>query len=142
MRGIGLYIVAVGFVVAGALVPLLRRSRHPVAKHLLRHVGPQPSGVDGRWRRRDHVRAAGWHTAVALGLWVVALAIFQLADRWQLNTPQNTAISLPGVALFFGGIVALWFAGRSLLRAAIGYAGPARHSAAPTGTREGSRPAI
>ena len=142
MRGIGLYIVAVGIVVAGALVPVLRRSRHPVAQRLVRQVGPRPSGADGRWCRRDHLRAAGWQTAIALGVWIVALANFQLADRWQVNTPQNTAISLPGLALFFGGVVALWFAGRSLLRAAIGYEGPARLSEAPTAARENSRPAI
>ncbi len=142
MRGIGPYIVAIGIVVAGILVPALRRSRHPLAQRLVRSHGPRARGPNGTWLRADHLRAAGRQAAIALGLWIVALAIFGVADRWPVNTTPNTAISLPGLALMFGGMVALWFAGRSLLRAATGYRGAGKRSMEPDIQGESSRPAV
>jgi len=113
----GSYIIAVGFIVAGAFVPWLRRSEHPWAVALIRSYGVRPTGPGGVWSRGDHLRAARGYGIAFIALVGIALTIMQLADRWPNGTPINLALSYPGLVVFFAAFVALWLAGRRLIRA-------------------------
>jgi hypothetical protein len=119
----GPFLIAIGIVVAAALTRSLRRSQNPWAQALARPRGVLPTGPGGAWTRSDHLRASAAQ-ALTFALAVAAgLAIFSMADHWQNGSTMNTAISLPGLAVFFYGLFFLWLACRSLIRAAL-----ARHS--------------
>jgi hypothetical protein len=115
----GLYIIAIGFIVAGALVPWLRRSQHPWAVALARSYGVRASGPDGFWLRADHLRSARGHAIAFVALLGIALTVMGVADRWQNGTPLNLALSYPGIAVFFAAFVAFWLTGRDLVRATL-----------------------
>jgi hypothetical protein len=121
----GLSIIAIGFIVAGALVPRLRRSEHPWARVLLHSYGVRPSGPDGVWTRHDRLRSARGHGLLFVALVGSALTVMGLADRWQNGSRMNAALTFPGLVLFFAALVALWLTARDLLRAVL--ARPAVH---------------
>jgi hypothetical protein len=115
----GLYIIAIGFIVAGALVPWMRRSQHPWAVAIVRSYGVRASGPDGVWLRADHLRSARGHAIACLALLGIALTVMGVADRWSNGTPMNLALSYPGLAVFFMAFLAIWLTGRDLVRATL-----------------------
>jgi len=117
MKSIGLFVIAFGIVLARGTVAALQRSSRPSARRLLRIYGPQPTGADGQWLRRDHLRAAGWHALSAMAAWIIGLAGLSAADHWPTGTRQNTIASFPGLALSFLGCFFAWASAREIGRA-------------------------
>ena len=115
----GPFIIAIGIVVVGALTRLFQRSRHPWAQALVRPRGVTSTGPGGVWTRSDHLRAASAQAVTFVLAVALGLSAFSIADHWKNGTPQNTAISLPGLAIFFYGLYFLWLSCRSLIRAVL-----------------------
>jgi hypothetical protein len=63
------------------LLPIMRRSGNPFVRLLSRERGVAPTGPDGRWSRRDRLRAAALCAAGVGGLWGLALAAFAIGER-------------------------------------------------------------
>jgi hypothetical protein len=113
------FIIAFGIVVSRAITHLLRRSGRAPNSLLLRSLDARPTGPNATWTRRDHLRAAGIHALTFAGCVVLALTIMAFADRWPNGSSLNMGASFPGLVLMFLGLVYLWLALRSILRAAL-----------------------
>ena len=94
-------------VVVRIMLPVWRARRDPLSKALVFEIGVRPSGPNGTWTGRDHLRnglLGLLNTAICVGL---TLGASRIADRaMNLSTKSYVA---SGAMVVFGGLALLLF---------------------------------
>jgi hypothetical protein len=105
------FAILAAIVLRFALPRLQKHSRNPFVASVFKSRGIQPTGPDGQWTRRDHLRAAGFSGTVALLL----LGVAWLGATIEQHTWNGVTLNLIASGVMFLGAIGLLMACASAL---------------------------
>ena len=91
---------------AAFLTELLGRVNHPAARALVRPRGLRGTGPGGAWVASDHRRALVAGVLAAVVAFLMAMRLFDLAERRWLRTSAGTVATGVGLFLFVASLIA------------------------------------